>query len=136
MSFSMYIRALAIAVLVFVPAWSAAQDANNGGDLYFQYCVGCHGMEARGDGTVADVLKVKPADLTGLSARNDGVFPTILVAYRIDGRDPVIAHGGAMPIYGEFLGEPLVATKAPSGQPLLIGQEIADLIAYLETIQE
>ena len=113
-----------------------AQDAQNGEDLYFQYCVGCHGMEARGDGNVAAVLKVKPADLTGLSARNDGVYPTVLVAYRIDGRDPIIAHGGTMPVYGEFLGEPLVAMKAPSGQPLLIGQEIADLIAYLETIQE
>ena len=36
------------------------------------YCASCHGTDAKGDGPMAKSLKVKPADLTRIAARNGG----------------------------------------------------------------
>ncbi len=127
-------RLAALALIAALPA--EAQDAAIGADIYYTYCASCHGDGAEGDGPMTEILNVTPADLTGLAARNGGRFPTVMVAYRIDGRDPIAAHGGPMPFFGDILGDPLIAMKTQSGQPLLLGEGIADLIAFLETIQD
>lgn len=114
-------------------AW--AQDAQVGADLYQDYCATCHGLEATGQGPMAPALVVQPVDLTQLTALNDGTFPLLRVVRRIDGRDPLVSHGSAMPVYGEFFEGDDTALKTADGQPMLVGRAIADLVAYLLTIQ-
>lgn len=115
---------------------AAAQDTVQGEALFGFYCATCHGTAATGNGPMSPSLVVAPADLTTLAARNGGVFPTTRVVTRIDGRDPLISHGSMMPVYGDFFEGTDVATKAETGQPIMTSQPIADLLAYLETLQQ
>jgi mono/diheme cytochrome c family protein len=114
----------------------AAQDPVAGADLYVRYCAACHGMEARGDGEMAAILTVLPSDLTSLSAGNGGVFPVAQVAWQIDGRDPLLAHGGVMPLFGDFFEGQDTAIRAENGQTILTSRPVADLVAFLEAIQQ
>lgn len=116
---------------------AAAQDAAVGERLYNDICAACHGIEATGNGPMTPALMIEPPDLTELSVLNDGVFPIVRVVYQIDGRDPMISHGGPMPIFGPYLdGGASAALNAPDGTPILTSPAIADLVAYLQTIQQ
>lgn len=112
-----------------------AQDAAEGAALYARFCAACHGAEARGGGVMTEVLTVAPPDLTALS--QDGAFPAQTVARQIDGRDPLLAHGGDMPLFGPwFEGDGAdVAITGPGGQPMLVSRPVADLLAYLMSVQ-
>lgn len=123
------------AVLAFAGAL-AAQDAQIGQDLYLKHCATCHGVTADGQGPMAPALVVQPKDLTALAAENDGVFPLLRVVRRIDGREPLVSHGSAMPVYGEFFEGDDTALKTASGQPILVSRAIADLVVFLRAIQD
>jgi hypothetical protein len=72
-------------------------------------------------------LRVAPANLTTIAARNKGVFPADAVHRAIDGRQVVKAHGdSAMPIWGDAF-SPAAATPT---------ERIRDLVVFLESIQE
>ena len=107
-----------------------------GQGVYLQYCATCHAVDATGNGPMAPALVVQPPDLTTLAAQNGGVFPTTRVVWRIDGRDPLVAHGSPMPVYGDFFQGDDTPLKAPSGQPIMTSRVVADLVAYLEGIQQ
>src|ERR1700719_2317918 len=77
-----------------VMVWSSASAQNSravnskheqlissiqGRQLYKPYCATCHGADARGNGPMAKSLKVTPADLTHISARNGGTFPLMRI---------------------------------------------------------
>ncbi|MFN3280786.1 MAG: c-type cytochrome [Tabrizicola sp.] len=111
-------------------------DAVTGQALFQAHCAVCHGREARGDGPMAPVLLVQPVDLTTLAARHGGTVPLERVAARIDGRDPLVSHGSDMPIYGQFFEGRDVTLRTDAGQPMLTSQPIADLMAWLLTIQQ
>jgi mono/diheme cytochrome c family protein len=133
---SLHARVLAVVGTVAMAGSAvSAQDAESGAALYREHCAVCHGIEATGDGPMAGVLMIKPADLTVLSTDNGGVFPTERAAMRIDGRDPLVSHGSPMPVYGHFFEGEDIAIKAPNGQPILTSEPIADLLAYLQTRQ-
>ena len=123
-------------ILLCLPMPLAAQDVQRGAELFQFYCATCHGTAATGNGPMSPSLVVQPSDLTGLQERNAGVFPTIRVVMRIDGRDPLVSHGSEMPVYGDFFEGFDVATKAETGQPIMTSQPIVDLLAYLKGIQE
>jgi hypothetical protein len=78
---------------------------------------------------------VAPSDLTTLSASNGDVFPTLRVVRQIDGRDPELAHGGVMPLFGQYFDAQDIAIPSQDGQPILTSQPIADLVAYLDELQ-
>ena len=112
-----------------------AQDAEKGAQLYRAHCATCHGIEATGQGPMAGALVIKPADLSTLAARNGGEFPVERVIKRIDGRDPLVSHGSPMPVFGRFFEGRDVTVKTPDGQPVMTSRPVADLLAYLETLQ-
>ena len=125
---------ICLASLVAAPR--AAQDADQGGMLYGWYCASCHGAAADGAGPMAPVLLVQPTDLRKLTAQAGGTFPLIRVARRIDGGDPLVSHGSAMPVYGPLFAGAQVALPSATGQPVLMDRAVADLILYLQEIQE
>lgn len=133
-------RAYLLAVLLAANPASAQDiepgDAREGAELFATYCAACHGLEGRGDGRMAPILKVLPPDLTGLKARNGGVFPVAASVFQIDGRDPLLAHGADMPLFGEFFQGFDVALRTETGQPVMTSKPIADVVAYLNEIQE
>ena len=89
-------------VAVQAPATPDPAAASSGGGTFRAYCAMCHGTEARGDGPLAQELKVKPANLTEITKRRGGEFPFELVIQIIDGRQKVRGHGGGeMPVWGE-----------------------------------
>ena len=117
---------------------AAAQDPDPaaGQALFAAHCAQCHGADATGNGPMAEILAVPTPDLTQLAARNGGVFPMEAVARQIDGRAPVLAHGGTMPIFGPFLSSDGQAVfRLPSGQPMMTGMPVAALIVWLEGVQ-
>ena len=80
-----------------------------------------------------EVLTVAPTDLTTISKRNAGSFPTSLLIEVIDGRRQLPAHGAReMPVWGiTFQTLDLDTNQEPE-----VERRIHDLVAYLESIQE
>lgn len=134
MSYGGSIPALTLVTALFAGA-AVAQDVNEGAELYRQHCATCHGVEATGHGPMSGVLVIKPKDLTALKAESGGVFPTERVVRRIDGRDPLVSHGSPMPVYGYFFEGNDTSIKTAAGQPILTSKPIADLVAYMESVQ-
>jgi len=111
---------------------AAGTSAGTGSGLYINYCASCHGPNAKGDGPMASVLTKKPADLTMIAKRNGGKYPADIVFRTIDGRNPVMGHGGQeMPVWGNaFL---RVQGGATAEQARARVQALVD---YLQTIQQ
>jgi mono/diheme cytochrome c family protein len=119
-------------LMLALPA--AAQPT--GAELYMEYCATCHGIGADGNSPMAPLLLTAPPDLTGLSERAEGEFPVLGVVTRIDGRNPLISHGGEMPVWGRiFEGDAAAAVASPEGQPILTSDTIAAVVEYLRTVQ-
>jgi hypothetical protein len=86
---------------------------------------------------MAEMLAIPTPDLTRLAAKNNGVFSLEATARQIDGRNALLAHGGEMPIFGPSLdSDQAVSFRLPSGQPMITSQPLADVIVYLESLQE
>lgn len=109
------------------PSSQAIAGANN----FAQYCVACHGKDAKGTGALAKTLKPAPADLTGLTLRNGGTFPREMVFQVIDGRKKIKGHGGGdMPQWGEAFLASAGASDADA-----VKRRIDSLVDYLATLQ-
>ncbi len=123
-----------LAAMVSLPAM--AGDLSEGEKLFSNRCAACHGIDASGNGPMAPVLLLQPTDLTQLETGNNGDFPLQRVIWRIDGRDPLVSHGSPMPVYGDFFEGRDASLKTDAGQPILTSQPIADLVAWLRSIQQ
>lgn len=99
-------------------------------------CSSCHGVGGKGNGPVAEILKVPPADLTRIAARNGGVFPTVAVATLVHGRDSGRAHGNEMPIWGNRYLAESTENYGPFLGEMVLRARILSLVFYLESIQE
>lgn len=128
------IQGLAVLLSTTMPA--LAQDEARGARLFQESCAVCHGAGLRGDGPMAELLVVAPPDLTRISARYGGVFPRAGMAWKIDGRDPILSHGGDMPLFGFVFSEMSEVLTSPGGQTVLTSPEVLDIVAYLESVQE
>jgi mono/diheme cytochrome c family protein len=72
-----------------------------GKDLFASYCASCHGMDAKGAGPASAAMKIRPPDLTLLSARNGGKFPQAAVQQMLTGEKMKRSHGSSeMPVWG------------------------------------
>ena len=119
------------AISAQAPASQKASLAITGANNFAQYCVACHGKDAKGTGTLAPNLRPKPADLTLLAKNNAGTFPRDMVAQVIDGRQKVKGHGGGdMPEWG-----PTFLAAVGPDNPDAVKHRIDSLVDYLETLQ-
>jgi mono/diheme cytochrome c family protein len=111
---------------------AAGNGIDEGRIQFITYCSSCHGSAGRGDGPVADALKVRPADLTQIAKRTDGAFIAERIRRMVDGRDRYIkAHGSIeMPVWGdafrrrEGLGDEAIKAR------------IDAIVKYLQSIQQ
>lgn len=111
------------------PARVAALTA--GRDTFLQFCAPCHGVDGTGRGPVAAVLSTTPPNLTQVTRRSNGKFPldTLEQMLTLATRLPTPAHGSEqMPIWGGVF-------RSIDSTPTLVRARIANLLAYLESIQ-
>ena len=104
--------------------------ANDGKQMYTNYCAPCHGVDGKGRGPAATSLKAMPTDLTELQKNNNGRFPDTHVVAILQFGANVPAHGSAtMPVWGPILGN---MNRMNIQEKQL---RISNLSRYLETIQ-
>ena len=73
----------------------------NGEEIFKNYCAPCHGLDGRGNGPVAPALRFKVPDLTQISKRGGGKFPSARIRSVIEGNESISGHGSReMPIWG------------------------------------
>ena len=135
-------RALMVASVVYVWCGGAASQKQElheatqkaaikaGAETYGKYCGSCHGKQGKGDGPVAELLKIAPSDLTALARTYDGKFPRGYVSAVLIFGKRVESHGSNdMPVWGAKFRK-IDPEHDRSGQ-----KHIDDLVAYLESIQ-
>lgn len=102
----------------------------SGKEMFAQYCAPCHGADAKGNGPAATAMKTPPPDLTQLSKKHDGKFPTNEVAAVLKfGKGPA-SHGSAeMPVWGPLF------QSLDKYHDAVVQQRISNLANYIETLQ-
>lgn len=123
----------AFGLVACVPADAPASDATPAED-YAVYCAACHGPGGKGDGGVADDLAKKPADLTRLSARNGGAFPTTRVMAQIWGYAGAKGRG-VMPDFGPIMGGVTVLYDGGDGIDTPTPARLVGLAEFLKSLQ-
>jgi mono/diheme cytochrome c family protein len=116
---------------VIIPVSKA--PANNGRQMYVNYCAPCHGVDGKGNGPAATALKKQPSDLAVLSRNNGGKFPSTHIVSVLQFGIANPSHGSAeMPMWGPVLGS---VNSTPS-EPNVRALRISNLSRYLQTLQE
>jgi mono/diheme cytochrome c family protein len=113
-----------------------ASDSNqkispaDGKAMYSSYCAPCHGVNGKGNASVASSLKRTPTDLTMLSRNNHGVYPSGRVVGVIGHGTSASGHDRAgMPDWAARLAT--IDQNNKLDTPLRIN----NLSKYLETLQ-
>lgn len=108
----------------------ALTPAAVGQEMFRAYCASCHGVDGKGNGPAAPALKKRPPDLTLLSRRGAGRFPSDRVSSVIQGNDFITDHGSRdMPVWGD-------AFRTVNPDPTMVQLKIRSLTAYIESIQQ
>lgn len=137
-------HAVLLATLLFTISIADAQDVPavddtlpsnyvpSGKVMYKQYCASCHGIDAKGQGPLASMLKVPPANLTTLAKRHYGKFPYDYVSDILRyGPGPSILHGSPdMPTWGPIF------QYIDKNDERAVQQRIKNLCNYLASLQE
>ena len=126
---------LALSLAVLIPATTALAQDVNGQEIYLEYCAGCHGAAAKGDGPLADLISVEVPDLTSLSRQYGGAFPLVDVVRQIDGRVEMRGHGGPMPVFGALLSGASAVVDTAAGDPIVTKAAVLAVADYLEGLQ-
>ena len=105
--------------------------AASGKQSYMHYCASCHGVDARGDGPAAFILKTPPPDLTTLAKRHGGKFPYEYVSDVLRFGTRIVSHGSSdMPIWGPIFG------SMDNYNEVAVRKRIKDLSEYLASLQQ
>lgn len=127
----------AVVALIYAPnhvALAQKQEdvIETGRQQFNEKCVICHGLNAKGDGQLAEHLTDQPPDLTQLSKKNGGTFPFWTIYAKIDGREveTIRTHGPSeMPVWGTDE----VAQETGGALPMA---QIFAIVVFLESVQE
>ena len=117
-----------------LPQTKAAAQTTGGQD-YAAYCSACHGAGGKGDGELAAGLAKKPADLTWLSAKNGGVFPTTRVMAQIWGYAGKKGQD-VMPDFGPLLDGELVPYDGGDGIETPTPIRLVQIAEYVKSLQK
>ena len=109
--------------------------ATTGASDFADLCAPCHGPTGVGNGDLAADLAIKPADLTGLAARNGGTFPMARVMSKIWGYSRGEGAPSMMPEFGPLLDSPTVLVDVGDGVQTPTPERLLDLAEYLVSIQ-
>lgn len=116
---------------------TTAIPADPGRGDFMTYCAACHGVDAMGDGTVAEFLTIDAADLTQMALKNGGVFPRQRAIEVIDGRAQVSVHGVRdMPVWGDWFKFEADSDGAGAKTEKVVRERIDALVTYIESIQQ
>lgn len=140
----MMCRIVLCSVLILLASLAGAQDkrsankvparptiAASGKQTYMHYCASCHGVDARGNGPAALVLKTTPPDLTTLAKRHGGKFPYNYVYDVLRFGTRILSHGSSdMPIWGPIFG------SMENYDAVAVRKRIKDLSDYLASLQQ
>lgn len=107
----------------------------DGRALFLEHCAECHGIGGKGDGPSASGLATKPADLTRIAARRDGVWPMLQVMSIIDGYKELNDLREGMPIIEDIVEGPMIDFDTGNGVPVPAPVRLVALAEYLESIQ-
>lgn len=128
-----------IIALCCMAALTACVDTKDtpdtGPEDYAAYCAACHGPTGKGNGDAASGLARKPADLTVLSAKNKGAFPTTRVMAQIWGYAGAKGRG-VMPDFGPLLQGELVPYDGGDGIETPTPVRLVALAEYLRVLQQ
>ena len=114
-----------------------AEEEVIGSDEYRMSCLSCHGVGGRGNGPMAELLKVQPSDLTVIAKNNEGIFPLEQVFRTIDGRHGVTGHGEReMPIWGARYQREDSERYGKYGGDEVVRLRILELVYYIHAIQK
>ena len=101
-----------------------------GSELFKSYCAACHGVDATGNGPAALALRNAVPDLTRISQRNGGTFPTERVKNYISGESAILSHGSReMPIWGPIF-------RQFDGDQELGEIRLHNVTVYIESLQK
>lgn len=117
------------ATLMAAPPAQPGQDALSGLSDFRTYCAPCHGPAGKGDGALVPHMSSVPSDLTLLSQRNGGLFPSGRVTQAIEGRRPATAHG-SMPVWADAFRE-----SAGEGGQEGVKRRIQAIVEHMESLQ-
>lgn len=137
------VATLAILLSARAAGHAQQQGADLGKQEFARSCAVCHGPDAKGTGPYTPYLKMTPPDLTALTKKNGGVFPTERVYQVVDGRTQVGAHGPReMPVWGARYSAAMAELKryvgadVPADPEPYIRARILMLVDYLHRIQQ
>lgn len=105
-----------------------------GAKLYAQNCAACHGSDARGNGWRSTSRDMVSPDLTRLSSRAGGAFPTERVM-RVMHANETAYHRRILPNPAGSVDNAWVEWVAPNGQMVMTPRGTLDMVAYLESLQ-
>lgn len=105
-------------------------SAASGKEMFTSYCATCHGTDGKGNGPAASALKMPPSDLTLLSQKNGGKFPSLHVGAVLRGEATLPAHGSKdMPVWGPLF------WHMSQGHSAEVQQRVTNLTKYIESLQ-
>ncbi|MEY8837841.1 c-type cytochrome [Cribrihabitans sp. XS_ASV171] len=107
----------------------------SGAALYDGHCASCHGPTGAGDGSEAATVPHPPANLRGIAAAHDGVFPADAVMAKIYGHRGQ-AFTTAMPEFGPLMEGPTVPWTTAEGQVIETPATLVALTRYVAQLQD
>lgn len=132
-----FLTAISSVALALAPMVGPAMADDAGKDQFVENCASCHGMAGLGDGPMAEFMSVKLPDLTTITQRNDGVFPTLAMIHVIDGRSGLRGHGSEMPIWGtQFSASAGSGVVGDYSSVYAARGQVLSIVYYLESIQK
>lgn len=135
----MHAHALLIPALGLLALAAACQTpapaTPTGAEDFATYCAACHGDGGKGDGPLADTVERRPADLTGIAARNGGSFPMTEVMAKIWGYTGGREGAAVMPNFGALLESETVLFDSGDGISTPTPLRLVQLAEYVQGLQ-